>query len=39
MKKILKFLLFAIVVIILVIAYSRYVGTSGLVTKEYKIET
>ena len=39
MKKILKFLLFAIVVIILIIAYSRYVGTSGLVTKEYKIET
>ena len=39
MKKILKLLLFAIVVIILVIAYSRYVGTSGLMTKEYKIET
>lgn len=39
MKKILKFLLIIIIIITSVLLYSRYVGTSGLFTKEYKIET
>lgn len=39
MKKFLKFLLILILIITLTLLYSRYIGTSGLVTKEYKIET
>jgi len=39
MKKLVKFLLFLILIISLIVLYSRYVGTEGLVTKEYKIET
>lgn len=39
MKKFIKFLLLIILTITLVSIYARYVGTSGLITKEYKIET
>lgn len=39
MKKFLKILLIFILIIIGTILYSRYVGTSGLITKEYKIES
>lgn len=39
MKKFLKFLLILIFIITITLLYSRYIGTSGLVTKEYKIET
>lgn len=39
MKKFLKILLILILIIIITLLYSRYIGTSGLVTKEYKIET
>ncbi len=39
MKKFMKFLLTLIIIIILILLYSRYIGTSGLITKEYKIET
>lgn len=39
MKKFLKFLLILILIILLILLYSRYIGTSGLITKEYKIET
>lgn len=39
MKKIIRFLLILLLLISLIIIYSRYVGTTGLITKEYKIET
>lgn len=39
MKKIIRFLLILTLIIILIILYARYIGTSGLITKEYKIET
>lgn len=39
MKKLIKFIIIIILIITLSIAYARYVGTTGLVTKEYKIET
>ena len=39
MKKFLKFLLILLIVGLLVCLYARYIGTSGLVTHEYKIET
>lgn len=39
MKKFIKFLLIVILIISLFLLYSRYIGTSGLITKEYKIET
>lgn len=39
MKKLIRFLLVLLLVIALIIIYARYIGTSGLVTKEYKIET
>lgn len=39
MKKFVRGLLFFILFVSLVIIYSRYIGTSGLITKEYKIET
>ena len=39
MKKFLKILLIIILVITLTMLYSRYIGTTGLITKEYTIET
>lgn len=39
MKKFIKILLIPIIIITIVLLYSRYIGTSGLITKEYKIET
>lgn len=39
MKKLLKILIIIFIIIILVLLYSRFIGTSGLITKEYKIET
>lgn len=39
MKKIIKFFVILLLIILLVLGYSRYLGTSGLVTHEYKIET
>lgn len=39
MKKFIRGLLIFILFVILIIIYSRYIGTSGLITKEYKIET
>lgn len=39
MKKFIRFLLILLLLIILIIIYARYIGTSGLVTKEYKIES
>ena len=39
MKKLIKFLLIITVLISLILLYARYIGTKGLVTKEYKIET
>ena len=39
MKKFIKFLTLFVIIITLDILYARYVGTSGLFTKEYKIET
>lgn len=38
MKKFLKILLILILIITLTLLYSRYIGTSGLITKEYTIE-
>ena len=37
MKKIIKWLIIIFLVLLLLIIYARYVGTSGLVTKEYAI--
>lgn len=39
MKKLIKFLLILALIIILILLYARYIGTAGLITKEYKIET
>ena len=39
MKKFIKILTIFVIIITLIILYARYVGTSGLFTKEYKIET
>lgn len=39
MKKFLKFFLILILIITLSLLYSRYIGTTGLITKEYKIES
>ena len=39
MKKIIRFLLILLLIISLIIINSRYIGTTGLITKEYKIET
>lgn len=39
MKKFLKILLTLILSITLTLLYSRYIGTTSLITKEYKIET
>lgn len=39
MKKLLKILLTLILSITLTLLYSRYIGTTSLITKEYKIET
>ncbi|MBQ8192770.1 MAG: metallophosphoesterase [Bacilli bacterium] len=39
MKKLTKFIIIIILIITLSIAYARYIGTTGLITKEYKIET
>ncbi len=39
MKKLTKKLVLLIIILILIIIYSRYVGTSGLVTKEYTISS
>lgn len=39
MKKFLKFLLILILIITLTLLYSRYIGITGLITKEYKIES
>lgn len=39
MKKLIRFLLILSLIITLILLYARYVGTTGLITKEYKIET
>lgn len=39
MKKIIKILLIIVLLITSILLYARYIGTSGLITKEYKIET
>lgn len=39
MKKIVRFFLIIFLLITITIIYARYGGTSGLITKEYKIET
>lgn len=39
MKKVIKILLIPILIITIILLYSRYIGTSGLITKEYKVET
>ena len=39
MKKLIRILLTIVLIIILILLYARYVGTTGLITKEYKIET
>lgn len=39
MKKIVRFLLIIFLLITITIIYARYGGTSGLITKEYKIES
>lgn len=39
MKKFIRILLVFILTITLIIIYARYIGTTGLITKEYKIET
>lgn len=39
MKKIIKFILILALIITLILLYARYIGTKGLITKEYKIET
>lgn len=39
MKKIVRFFLIIFLLITLTIIYARYCGTSGLITKEYKIES
>jgi len=39
MKKLIKFLLILVLIITLTLLSARYIGTRGLITKEYKIET
>lgn len=39
MKKFIRFLFILLLVILLILIYGRYEGTSGLITKEYKIDT
>ena len=39
MKKFIRFLLIFGLIITLIFLYARYIGTTGLITKEYKIET
>lgn len=39
MKKFIRFLLILGLIITLIFLYARYIGTTGLITKEYKIET
>ena len=39
MKKIVRFFLIIFLLITITIIYARYGGTSGLITKEYKIES
>lgn len=39
MKKFIRFLFFVLLFILIILIYGRYEGTSGLITKEYKIET
>ena len=38
MKKFLKWLFTIFIIIILIIIYARYIGTMGLITKEYTIK-
>ena len=37
MKKFLKILLVLFIIVVIVLIYSRFIGTKGLVTKEYKV--
>jgi len=39
MKKLIRFLLILALIITLVMLFARYIGTTGLITREYKIET
>lgn len=39
MKKLIKILLIIVLLITSILLYARYIGTKGLITKEYKIET
>ena len=39
MKKFIRFFFILLLVILLILIYGRYEGTSGLITKEYKIDT
>ena len=39
MKKLIRILLIIVLIVILILLYARYIGTTGLITKEYKIET
>lgn len=39
MKKIIRFFFFVLLLFLLTLIYGRYVGTEGLVTKEYQIKT
>ena len=37
--KILNFFLFLVIFIVLIVLYSKYVGTKGLIVKEYRVES
>lgn len=39
MKKFIRFLFFVLLFILLLLIYGRYVGTEGLITKEYQVKT
>lgn len=39
MKKFIRFLFFLLLFVLLLLIYGRYVGTDGLITKEYNIDT
>ena len=39
MKKLIKILLIIVLLITSILLYARYIGTKGLITKEYKMET
>ena len=39
MKKFLKFLFMFIILLVLIFLYARYLGTKGLIVKEYKVES